>query len=212
MEPRIPDRTVGEFLQQLASDAPTPGGGTASALAAAMGAALVHMVVALTAGRGPTEDAEDELREIGLAAAGFQSELLELAHADAVAYAAVVTARRLPSGDEREQRARGVQIGSAVREATRVPMVTAQRAAAVFDLAERLAPIGSRHAISDVGVAGVLAAAGLRGAVANVEINLPFLGDADGVAMEARTAIDELTTGLGEREVRLREAVSARLT
>jgi methenyltetrahydrofolate cyclohydrolase len=120
-----------------------------------------------------------------------------------------MTARRLPRGDERERQARDVQVTTAIREATRVPTVVAQRAAAVLALAERLAPIGNRHAISDVGVAGALAAAGMRGALANVEINLRSLADDDRLAVDAATTRDKLTAGLDEREAALRRAVSA---
>jgi methenyltetrahydrofolate cyclohydrolase len=211
VESRIADLTVESFLERLASDAPAPGGGSASALAAAMGAALVQMVVGLTSGRGGVADADDALREIGLAAAGFHSELLELSHADAAAYLSVVAARRLPRGDDRERQARDVQVGAAMREATRVPTVVARRAAAVLDLAERLAPIANPHAISDVGVAATLAAAGIRGALANVEINIGWLPDGDDVAAEARATRDELTADLDEREDALRRAVSARM-
>jgi formiminotetrahydrofolate cyclodeaminase len=89
--------------------------------------------------------------------------------------------------------------------------VIARRAAAVLDLAERLAPIANPHAISDVGVAGTLAVAGIRGALANVDINIGWLPDGDGVAGEARGTRDELTADLDEREDALRRAVSARM-
>lgn len=208
---RLSELTLESFLERLASDAPVPGGGSAAALAAAMGASLVHMVVALSEGRPHAEGREDVLREMRLAAAGLQSELLELAQADAAAYASVIAARRLPRDTERERQARLVQIQVATREAIRAPLEVARRAADVLALSERLAPIGSRRAISDVGVAGLLAAAGLRGAIANVDINVPSLADDDPLREEARAARDELLAGLDERERALRRAVADRL-
>lgn len=211
MDTRPSELSVGAFIGQLASDAPAPGGGSASALAGAMGAALVQMVVALTSGRPDAADVEDDLRELGLAAAGFQSELLQLVEIDAAAYASVVAARRLPRGTDRERELRRVQIDAALREATRAPLTIADRADAVLKLAQRLAPIGSRHAISDAGVAGLLAAAALRGAALNVRINLPYLPEDQPLRREAGDRVDELLTGLDEREAALRAAVAERL-
>jgi formiminotetrahydrofolate cyclodeaminase len=211
MDTRLSELTVGDFMGRLASSTPTPGGGSASALAGAMGAALVQMVVALTTGRPDAEAAEDELRELALAAAGFQSELLLLVETDAAAYASVIAARRLPRETDRERELRRVQIDAAVRDATRAPMHIAERSDAVLGLAERLAPIGSRNAISDVGVAGLLAAAALRGAALNVRINLPSLPDEDALRREAAARVEALLAGLEEREAALRAAVAERL-
>jgi formiminotetrahydrofolate cyclodeaminase len=211
MDTRPRELTIGAFIGELASDAPAPGGGSASALAGAMGAALVQMVVALTSGRAEAAAVEDDLREMGLAAAGFQSELLQLVEIDATAYGSVIAARRLPRETDRERELRRVQIEAAVREATRSPLTIAERANAVLKLAERLAPIGSRNAISDAGVAGLLAAAALRGAVLNVRINLPYLPEDEPLRRDAGERVDELLTGLDEREAALRAAVAERL-
>lgn len=211
MDSRPAELTVRAFVGQLATSAPTPGGGSAAALAGALGAALVQMVVALTSARPEAEPMENELRELALAAAGFQSELLRMVENDAAAYASVIAARRLPRGTERERELRRMQIAAAVRDATRSPLLIAERAAEVLKLAERLAPIGSRNAISDVGVAGLLAAAALRGGALNVRINLPFLPDDEPLRREAGERVEALLAGLDEREAALRGAVDERL-
>jgi formiminotetrahydrofolate cyclodeaminase len=211
MDSRLTDLPVQEFLARLATNEPVPGGGSASAVAGAMAAALVHMVVELTAGRPSAAEHEERLAEIGLAAAGLQSELLSLAHADAVAYASVVAARRLPKETDRDREARGVQLNAAVRDATRTPLSIASGAAGVLALAEELAPIGNRSAVSDIGVAGLLAGAAIRGAAMNVEINLPSLPDDEPLRDEARRELDELVTGLAERERALAAAVGDRI-
>lgn len=211
MDTRPSELTVAGFIGELASDRPAPGGGSASALAGAMAAALVKMVVELTTGRPGAADAEDELREVGLAAAGFQSELLQLIDIDATAYDSVIAARRLPRETDRERDLRRVQIDAAVREATRSPLTIADRADQVLKLAERVAPIGNRNAISDVGVAGVLAATAIRGAALNVRINLPSLPDEDPLRREANERLDEILAGLEEREAALRSVVDERL-
>lgn len=211
MDTRLSELTVRDLLERLATDDPVPGGGSASALAAALGAALVRMVVALTAGRPAVADHEPELAELGLRAATLTSELLRLSELDAAAYASVVAARRLPKETELERLARTRQIDAATREATSVPLEIARRAEEVLTLAERLAPIGNRNAISDVGVAALLSAAGLRGASMNVRINLPFLPDGEPLRAEASAELDRSLAGLDERERAIRDAVAERL-
>lgn len=211
MDPRLTHLSVTDLVGRLATDEPIPGGGSASALAGAMGAALVHMVVELTTGRPAAEEHEAALTEIQLSASTLQSDLLRLADLDATAYAAVVKARRMPREDDRERELRHVQIVMSTREATRAPLEIARRAADVLGLAERLAPIGNRNAASDVGVAGLLASAALRGAAMNVEINLPSLPDDDPLRDEASDALDELLGGLDDRDRSLRSAVAGRI-
>ena len=211
MDERITELPARELIERLATSEPTPGGGSASALAGAMGAALVRMVVALSSGRPGAAESEPELTEIAVAAANCQSELLNLAELDAAAYDAVVKARRLPKETDLERQARSVQVAAATREATRAPMQTARVADTVLDLAERLAPIGNRNAVSDVGVAALLAAAAIRGAALNVRINLPYLDADEPLRDEAAAEVDPLLARLDERERAIRGAVEARL-
>lgn len=211
LDSRLNDLSVTDLVKRLATADPIPGGGSASALAGAMGAALVHMVIELTHGRPDAEQHEATLAELRLTAAGLQSDLLRLAEIDAAAYASVIRARRLPRTDDREREMRRVQIDGAVREATQAPLEIARRAAEVLALAERLAPLGNRNAVSDVGVAGLLAAAALRGAAMNVEINLPSLPEDDPLRHEAAEALGELMADLDGRDRRLRSAVGGRI-
>jgi glutamate formiminotransferase/formiminotetrahydrofolate cyclodeaminase len=105
----------------------------------------------------------------------------------------VVRARRLPRADEQERDMRQLQVGAATREATRVPMRTAELSADVLDHAARIAPIGTRNAVSDAGVAALLAAAAARSATLNVRINLGSLVDVDEpLRSEAAESIDRV--------------------
>jgi glutamate formiminotransferase/formiminotetrahydrofolate cyclodeaminase len=198
------------LLERLASAAPTPGGGTASALVGGIGAALVEMVVALTRGRPDAAGDDSTLAEIGTAAAALRAELLDLAERDANAYAAVVQARRLPRSTEAELAVRRDAVAAAIRDATRVPIETARAALAVLDHAEQLAPIGNPNAISDVGVAGLMAAASVRGALLNVRINRPSLAPTDALQAEA-DAIEAEHASLDDRERRLAHLVAGRM-
>ena len=211
MTQRLNDLAVSDLVARLATSDPVPGGGSASALAGAMAAALVEMVVALTVGRPAAADHEARLAEIGSAAAELRAQLLRLAEVDADAYAAVVAARRMPKDSDAERSARQERITISVRDATRAPLQVVLRSADALALAESLAPIGNRNAASDVGVAGLLAAAAMRGAAMNVEINLPSLPDDDGLRREARAALDSQLAGLGSRERALASAVGDRI-
>ena len=211
MDSRLPEMTVRSMVERLATSDPAPGGGSAAAVTGAMGAALIQMVIELTVGRPAAEGHEATLTEIRAAAAAWQSELINLAELDANAYDAVVRARRLPRDSERERHARTVQVDAAVREATRIPLAAAKAASAVLDLAEQVAPIGNRNAISDVGVAGLLATASLRGAALNVEINLPYLSSDEALRNGAAAEIASLLATADERDRQVRRAVAERL-
>lgn len=190
--PRLSDLTVTALLDRLASSDPAPGGGSASALAAAMGAGLVAMVAELTLGRPAYAEHEDLASDLRDAARARKDQLLALAQEDAVGYDAVVTARRMPKESEAEREARASALRSAMVEAARVPMRIALVAAEVLEMAERIAPIGNRNAVSDAGVAAQLAAAGLRGALLNVRINLPYLAEDEPLRLSAPDEIERL--------------------
>jgi formiminotetrahydrofolate cyclodeaminase len=212
MDPhRLNDLPAPELIERMATGDPIPGGGSAAALAGAMGAGLLRMVVALTSGRPAAAGDEKELAEIAIGAASCQSELLNLVELDAVAYDGVIRARRLPRATDLERQTRDVQVAAATREATRAPLQTARLAEQVLSLAERLAPIGSRNAISDAGVGALLAAAALRGAVLNVQINLPYLDADDALRTIATDELERLLGGLDERERAVREQVEGHL-
>jgi formiminotetrahydrofolate cyclodeaminase len=211
MDTRLTELPVRELVARLGSDAPAPGGGSASALAGALAAALVHMVVELTAGRSEADRDEAALVEIRTAVASLQSELTRLVDADAAAYASVMAARRLPRDSDLERAARRVQLDAAIREATRTPLATARHASDVLGLAERLAPIGNRNAVSDVGVAALLAAASVRGAILNVRINLPYVANDEALRAEAEAEAARLLAGLEDRERSVRDAVAERI-
>ncbi|HEX6475148.1 MAG TPA: cyclodeaminase/cyclohydrolase family protein [Candidatus Limnocylindria bacterium] len=160
---------------RLASREPIPGGGSAAALAGAMGAALVAMVAELTIGRPDAAPHEQDLRELRDDALAHLDLLRRLAEQDAAAYEAVVTARRLPRETDEERATRTAELATAMVAAAEVPLRTAEVAAEVLDLAHRIAPIGNPNAVSDAGVGAQLASASVRGAILNVRINLPYL-------------------------------------
>lgn len=208
---QLTDLPVHAFLERLGSSDPVPGGGSAAALAAAMGAALVAMVAELTIGRPAYADHEATMRHLRFDALDRRDELLSLAQEDATAYDAVVRSRHMPKDSEAERTARTAALQTAMLEAARIPLRAAVVASEVLDLAERIAPIGSRNAVSDAGVAAQLAAAGLRGALLNVRINLPYLADDEPLRQSAPAEIGRLEALATAGEQAAMAAVDERL-
>lgn len=196
----ISELSVRQLADQLASRAPVPGGGTAAAMAGALGASLVGMVAELTIGRPDVAERQTVLEAIRDDARRLRSTLLDLAEADAEAYDGAMQARRLPKSTDEERSQRSAQMRRTMLEAARVPLETARRAREVLDLAVRIAPIGNPNAISDAGVAAQLASAAVRGAVLNVRINLPYLPADDPLRAEAAREAALLEGAARQRE------------
>jgi len=210
--PSLAELTVRDLTERLASRAPVPGGGSASALAGALGAALVEMVCELTVGKPEYEDVDPVARQIGAAAGELRGSMLAAAEEDAAAYLDVVAARRLPRDSDEEREARKAAIGEASVTATEVPLRVARLAAEVLDLAASIAAIGNRNAVSDAGAAALLAAAAARGAALNVRINLPSLPEAHPLRADAAMRLAELDASVTKREAEALAAVSQRMS
>jgi len=183
------DRTFESFTDALASDAPTPGGGTASAAAGAAGAALVSMVLALTLSKEKFAVSAEALRPVADEAREARARFLALMDEDAASFDAMVAARKLPKETDAEKAARSEAIQEAARHAADVPMETARCAATLLSRVPLVAEKGNPNAASDAGVAALLLAAAAEGALLNVGINLCSIKDPAYVqAMEKETA------------------------
>ena len=178
-----------QFLDALASNAPTPGGGTAAAVGGAMGASLAEMVAALTLSKEKYAASHDALRPIAEAARLARREFVSLAREDSEAYESVVAARRLPKETEEQKADRAQKIAVANKLAAEVPMRTARAAVRLLAALPDLAAKGNPNAISDAGAAALLLDACVEAALLNVGINLPGIEDAGFVAeMQKETA------------------------
>ena len=168
---------VSEYLDRLATGDPTPGGGSAAALAGALSAALVSMVCNLTAGREKFADVEGEVVAIRAEAERLRQRLTTAIQTDADVYGAVMTAYRMPRDTDEEQARRTEARQAALHEAARVPIEIAEACADVLRLCDRAAGKTNPNAASDIAVSAFLASAALEDSVANVQINLPLLKD-----------------------------------
>lgn len=182
LEKRVRDAVAGgesvsEFVGSVAAPTPAPGGGTVAALAGALGAALAQMVAGLTIGKKKYAAVESEMKEIALQASALVNELSCLMKRDADAYRAVMTAYKLPSDNEADAAIRTQAVATALLAAAEVPLETARACVRVLEMAAAVAARGNTNAVSDAGVAALLAEAGCKGAVYNVRINVSSLDD-----------------------------------
>ena len=203
---RLTDYSVRDLLSAFASKDPTPGGGSAAALASAVGASLLMMVSGLPKTRNGSDEDRAALTTAGGVLAGLREGLTKAIDADTAAYDRVVAAYKMPKASADEQAARKAAIQDALRGATDVPLGVVRLSAAALDQAIAVATHGHRAAASDVGVAVALLRAGARGARLNVEINIGSLSDAP-YAGEVAADIARL----GEDVARAADAADARL-
>jgi formiminotetrahydrofolate cyclodeaminase len=189
--------TVGRLLAALASPDPTPGGGTAAAIAGAMGTSLLVMVAGLAKSKTDTDEEKAALSSARLALEPIVTTLTDLADRDTAAFDAVMAAYRLPKASDDEKAARTRTIQATLRGATEIPLETLRACAEAIGHGRVVQAYGNQSAQSDVGVAMGLLKAAADGAAANVRINLGGLKD------EAFKAAGEADT------VRLLRAASA---
>ncbi len=174
---RYSDLTLVQLLDALGSPAPTPGGGTAAAIAGAIGVSLLMMVSGLARTRDNTEADKAALGDAHVVLSGLRNRLTQLADRDAAAYDQVTSAYRLPKATDEEKGARLQSVQLALRGATGVPLETLRAASDAVTVARIVAEHGNRSAASDVRVALELLEAAAAGAAANVESNLAGLKD-----------------------------------
>ena len=181
-------KTLKEFQEALASSDPTPGGGSAAAVALGQAAALAVMVSELTLAKESLSDGWSISEQVKAVAEPFLKTGLELATSDSDAFDAVVASFRLPRETEEDKGKRRDAIRAATLGAAEVPYQTATSALQLLRLLPELAEKGNPNAASDVGVSALLASAALKGAIFNVEINLQSLPSEMGIEMRENLA------------------------
>lgn len=190
-------QSIGGFLADLASSAPTPGGGSVAALSGAMAAGLVSMVCALTIGKKPYAEFDAELRGVREQSEALRAELQRLADDDIAVFSRLSAAYKLPRTTDADAATRQAAIQHVTRQAAEVPLQVARAAAALLPLCTSVTNRCSRMIVSDIGVAAALAHATVQSALMNVEINLAALEDQRYVR-EIRAQIEDLLIGLSE--------------
>jgi formiminotetrahydrofolate cyclodeaminase len=171
--------SIQTFLDDLASERPTPGGGGAAAVSGAIGAALVSMVANLTIGKKNYEAVWQDLEAVNAKAVALRAELIRAIDEDVVAFNAVMGAYGLPRATDDEKAKRAAAIQAALKDATLAPLRAVKACFEVIRLSAAAAEKGNLNVISDAGVAVLSANAGLRSAALNVFINAKAIKDRD---------------------------------
>jgi len=206
----IIQRPVETFLNELASSAPTPGGGSAAAIIGAMGAALLSMVCNVTLGKKGSEAVEPDMKAVLDESERLRARLTAMVAEDIAAFDGLMAAYRLPKSNDEEKSLRAEAIQANLRAATETPLACARACAEVVGLARRAAEKGLAGVVSDAGV-GVLAAnCALRSAALNVYINAPSLKDRI-FATAATAEIESLVDRCARESEAVFELVRSRL-
>jgi formiminotetrahydrofolate cyclodeaminase len=206
----ITQETVAAFLDELASGAPTPGGGSAAAIMGAMGAALISMVCNVTLGKKGHEAAAAEMTTVREESEKLRAALTSMVADDIAAFDGLMSAYRLPKATDDEKSRRADAIQASLHAATETPLACARACAQVVALAKRAGEKGYAGVVSDAGV-GVLAAnTALRSAALNVLVNVPSLKDRS-FAAAAAAEIKQLLDGCARESELVFDLVRSRL-
>lgn len=205
MTDRLVDTTLRAFSDDLASERPVPGGGSAAAYAGALGAALAAMVLRISA-----KKAADPLTERIRQLDDIRADFIRLVDDDSAAFARFAEARRMPRETDEQKAARKARMQASLLGAARVPLEIAKTARRLLDACERSMEISVPATISDIGVGALMAEASLRGAALNVMINLASLDDA-GQVKALSEELDRALDGSEELRARVIQYVESRV-
>lgn len=205
-----------QFVDELSSDSPAPGGGSVAALSAAQAAALVAMVANLTVDKKGHEAVQDRIKDLAEQAQDLKDACLDAIDLDTAAFNEVMNAFGLPKATPAQTKERDLAIAAATRGATRIPLAVLGRVPAILDLAAEIARIGNQNSLSDAGVAVLCAAAGAEGAYYNVLINLAQLATLDqsaepGFVAAARAEAGAVMAVCEQKAAAARQAIRGKL-
>ena len=195
---------IKRFLERLSSDTPTPGGGSASALAGTLSASLILMTAGLSLKKGKMK--RRELRGMKKEVSAIQKRLFRAIEEDATSYEAVLKAFRLPKNTEKERLLRSKAIQKAYQKATVTPQLVCQQSIKLLDYSNALILKGNPNALSDVGVAAFLADTAVKGGLLNIRINLGPVRD-----KSFRKKMHSLTAKLEKRRNQLMKNIQETL-
>lgn len=193
----LTEKTIKEFLDELSSSSPAPGGGSAAALSGALGAALVSMICHLTIGKKGYENVSDEMNEVLKKSNALKEKFVLLIDKDTNAFNKVMAAYKMPKETDEKKEKRRNAIQDSLKNAANVPLDVMKQCVNVLSLTKIISEKGNKNAVSDSGVAALMSLAGLNSAALNVEINLSGIKDEKFVS-EMKNEVETLTFN-GER-------------
>jgi formiminotetrahydrofolate cyclodeaminase len=206
----LSDMRLKDFLDELASSSPAPGGGSVAALSGSLSAALSSMVCHLTIKKKKYEDVRDEMRQILTKCESLRNELTELIDEDTKAFNQVMDAFKMPkdNDEQREQRKRSIQL--ALKNATHSPLKIAQLCYDILNSNIVIAEKGNVNSITDTGVSALLANTGIESAALNVRINLSSIKD-EGFIEKTEKELKEIEENAEELTNKIMKIVKAKM-
>ena len=206
----IKDKTIQVFLDELASKASTPGGGSAAAIIGAMSAALVSMVANFTVGKKNYEAVEGEIKTLLAQSEDLRTQLTDMVKADVDVFNKVMGAYGLPKETDVQKAQRTEAIQAALKDATDVPLACAKLCAEVIHICLPVAEKGNKGVISDAGVAVLSAYAALRSAALNVYINIGGIKD-ESFVRDRSNQLEKILSGMDGLTEKVYQIVKSRL-
>ena len=206
----IKDQPVSKFIDDLASSASTPGGGSAAGIMGAMGAALTSMVCNLTVGKKNYAEVEEEMQAALAKAEDLRARLTDMIKADVDVFDKVMGAYGMPKETDAEKTARSTAIQEALKEATDVPLTCARLCREVIDVSQAVAEKGNKNVISDSGVSVLAAYAALKSAALNVYINVGGIRD-EAFTRDRLDQLEQILDGSEEKTEAVYQTVRSRL-
>lgn len=191
---KFEEMKVQEFIDELASNSPAPGGGSVAALGGSLGAGLVSMVCNLTIGKEKYKENWTVMEGVLAKSEAIRAKFVELMNKDTESFNVFMTAMKMPKATDEEKAARKAAMGEAAKLATEVPLVTLETCAELSEIALVAAAHGNPNAASDGGCAALLAEAAGKSAAYNVRINLPGVSDEAFVAQCKARMLNALDT------------------
>lgn len=195
---------VKDFISELASNSPAPGGGSTAAFAASLGSALSSMVFNLTVGKKAFNEQSNEIKELINVQLNesndAKEDFLYLMDKDTEAFMILMASFKLPKDTEKERAVRYVKIQEAYKGATEVPLEMAVKSFKVYDYIMTACKYGNKNAISDAGVAALMIQSAIEGAVLNVQINLSSIKDEDYKDSIKKQCEELVTNGVKKKE------------
>lgn len=193
------DLKVTEFLAELESNAPVPGGGSVAALSGGISAALTGMVANLTIGKKKYVEVQEEMEAISSKTPAYTNRFIELVDIDANSFDDYMKAMKLPKETEEEINERAAKMEAAIQYAASVPLETAEKSFELFDMIEVVITKGNSNAVTDAAVAAMMARTAILSALYNVKINMGSITDKS-FSDKLVDRVNELETLANKRE------------
>ena len=184
------ETTIKAFIDELASNSPAPGGGSVAALCGSLAAGLEAMVANLTLGKEKYRTGWDKMHKVLEEGEKLRAEFISLMNEDTESFNLFMQALKMPKETEEQKASRKAAMGEASKAATAVPLRTLESCVKAAELSFTAAKYGNSNAVSDAGVAALLAEAAGKAASYNVKINLPGIAD-EAFAKECRERMEK---------------------